>query len=436
MSPAEPSTVDSVSPVENPPVEKPRVEKAPDEKPPEKKERQDAGRILQRVTGKVDYSFAVSADRRLVASSLYKKKTLVIHDLETGQLHREMPLPSPEQMKTLLGIERPSGQLNYATTFPPSDRSIAFTPDGASVVAAIMEDLYDCLAVWDLETAKVQLVIPEMELDGVRRDHDLVAATDKYFVSCERFVRDPETPVAQVFSRNDGSRVATYTAHKKVINFLTVSRDGKHALTGGDERIAVLWELATGKELQLLDAHEYPVECGAISPDGRFALTGGFDCTLLLWDLASGRVLHSWNLGGFSQPAFMAADMARRQWILRQRLRDINDPLFLQSPPTWEYPYVNSVDFDPTGTRALVGFYVSSPDRLKHKSNPLLLDLQSKKPIPLPGVFAARSTLGQMSVGHPRFTSGGRAALFRRPVFKRVRGETVLVPELLILSLP
>jgi tetratricopeptide (TPR) repeat protein len=67
------------------------------------------------------------------------------------------------------------------------------------------------------------------------------------------------------------------------------SPDVQTILTGGDDKTARLWDVATGRPLGPPLAHPDLVMHVAFSPDGRTILTGGSDRTVRLWEAASGR---------------------------------------------------------------------------------------------------------------------------------------------------
>src|SRR5205807_1959132 len=89
--------------------------------------------------------------------------------------------------------------------------------------------------------------------------------------------------------------------HSSAVWSVAFSPDGKQALTGSRDRTARLWSLATGKELRRLEGHSSAIHPAAVSsdfngihslafsPNGKQALTGGE--TAILWDLATGKEL-------------------------------------------------------------------------------------------------------------------------------------------------
>ena len=153
--------------------------------------------------------------------------------------------------------------------------------------------------------------------------------------------------------------------------------DGRSVISGGSDRILILWDIDSGKELAVYDEHIGKVKCLAVSPDGRFVLSGGDDRCLLLWDIASGKVVH--------------------------RLR------------TTDYPM--SVDFSPDGRRALIGFSVKMGAMLG-SSNPAILDLETFTYGHMPAGFSAKFDRGL----HAVFTSDGSQALVDEEEEVRVRG--------------
>lgn len=86
-----------------------------------------------------------------------------------------------------------------------------------------------------------------------------------------------------------GLRLVVTTGHSDNVMSVAVSADGKLALTGSVDRTAILWELASGKQLQRFVGHQERVASVGFSPDSRYVITGSFDGSARLWETTSGK---------------------------------------------------------------------------------------------------------------------------------------------------
>ena len=134
--------------------------------------------------------------------------------------------------------------------------------------------------------------------------------------------------------------------------------DGRHALSGSDDRTVKLWDLVTSQSSRISIGHEGPVSAVAVSPDGRHALSGSRDCTLRLWDLATGQLLRTFD--GPRTWGELGGDFPRRApWPLRlvrphpQALGPANRPALRTL--TGHEDAVNAVAMGPDGRIALSG---------------------------------------------------------------------------------
>src|SRR5215211_1832958 len=86
---------------------------------------------------------------------------------------------------------------------------------------------------------------------------------------------------------------------------VAISADGTHAVTGGRDGTARVWNLTSGEQLHDLPGHSGGVTAIAISADGTRTVTGSPDGTVRVWNLASGEQLH--DLQGHSHEIWSAA---------------------------------------------------------------------------------------------------------------------------------
>lgn len=86
--------------------------------------------------------------------------------------------------------------------------------------------------------------------------------------------------------------IRKYVGHTNKIRHLAVSKDGKKALTGGEDNAVYLWDIDTGKPLQKMTGHSSWAWQVAFAPDEKRAISsGGMDKTVRLWDLEDGKEL-------------------------------------------------------------------------------------------------------------------------------------------------
>jgi hypothetical protein len=84
-----------------------------------------------------------------------------------------------------------------------------------------------------------------------------------------------------------------FAGHTQTIRAIAFSADGSRAVSGSDDRMLRLWEIAAGKELRRFEGHTGAVTAVAISPDGRRMASGSQDRTLRLWDSETGKELRA-----------------------------------------------------------------------------------------------------------------------------------------------
>jgi murein L,D-transpeptidase YafK len=80
-----------------------------------------------------------------------------------------------------------------------------------------------------------------------------------------------------------------FLGYSKAVNAVALSADGRQAISGGQDNLVRLWDVATGLLLRTFDSQANSISAVAFSPDGRQILTGGDDKLLRLWDVATGQ---------------------------------------------------------------------------------------------------------------------------------------------------
>ncbi len=118
--------------------------------------------------------------------------------------------------------------------------------------------------------------------------------------------------VIKIWDLATGNVLRTLYGHASNVNALAVSPDGKllasgsgdinderdlgaftqGGVVGGEDNTVRIWNVDTGRELQVLRGHELPVGAVAFSNDGK-SLTSASGDSVKVWDVAAGTELHS-----------------------------------------------------------------------------------------------------------------------------------------------
>lgn len=103
---------------------------------------------------------------------------------------------------------------------------------------------------------------------------------------------NPVGPLRRIFGGSQ-PRTSSGNGHKGGVRAVAFSFDRRYLLSGGDDGVLKLWDVASGKCLQTLREHRAAIFAVAFSPDGRRALSGSADQTIKLWDVSAGRVIQT-----------------------------------------------------------------------------------------------------------------------------------------------
>jgi len=84
-----------------------------------------------------------------------------------------------------------------------------------------------------------------------------------------------------VWSLADGSLLRTLNGHTDAVCFVHATSDGRHIVSGSDDKTARVWSLADGSHVRTLPTEGGRAVC--ITPDAQTVISGGLGGTLRLW---------------------------------------------------------------------------------------------------------------------------------------------------------
>jgi WD40 repeat protein len=248
------------------------------------------------------YKVAISVDGKLAASA--DGNRCLIWDLENGEIIRRLDLPSTHvgtyqnvgiaamsiislnsiativySNQTCISWDLQSGQpIKEYTGIAKNIMSI--TPDGRNVVS-YNPDENKCLVI-DLESKSI---LHTFERPGGIDINTYVYTPDfkkvlyslnDYSSGGKCFIQDAES----------GRLVLTLDMHSRYgrINAIDVTPDCKRAITSSNDNNCIVWDLITGREINVLKGHTDFIISIAITPDGSRAISSA-DESCIVWDL-------------------------------------------------------------------------------------------------------------------------------------------------------
>jgi WD40 repeat protein len=87
-------------------------------------------------------------------------------------------------------------------------------------------------------------------------------------------------------------RVLTVMPGTKPVRSTALTADGRLLVTGGNDGILRVWQLATGELGAELPGHKELIDATAVTADGRLAASASWDGTARVWDVPGRRMLH------------------------------------------------------------------------------------------------------------------------------------------------
>lgn len=77
--------------------------------------------------------------------------------------------------------------------------------------------------------------------------------------------------------------------HTELIRRVSISKDGKHAISASNDKTLRIWDLETKKCINILSGHEKSIWAASINDEGTFALSGSYDNSIRIWELQNGK---------------------------------------------------------------------------------------------------------------------------------------------------
>ena len=155
--------------------------------------------------------------------------------------------------------------------------SIAISPDGHSVVAALEKGNLELRSLREGNTSKTIL-----------QRHKNPVRSVSFSPDGQSLASSSDDKTIKLWEVATGKAFRTLTGHKKPVNSVSFSPNGKTLASASWDNTIKLWKVDTGEELLNLTGHESSVKSVSFSPNGQSLASSSDDKTIKLWEVATG----------------------------------------------------------------------------------------------------------------------------------------------------
>lgn len=294
--------------------------------------------------------------------------------LGTGSFPSRSPLPTPSVARTTPTrpsrmpaptIDVPENNIARFSDISWGFGALAFTPDGKWLLGAHKTD---GITVFDIKNQSV-MSITKMPQEFNQSSFAQVTPDGRFFLlgSYKGLIA-----ICAINDKGQVRMINQFAGHSSEIKCMSVSADGRYAVSGGRDKAARYWEIRSGRQKALLHSFEREVKAVQISKDGNTAWATDLR-TLVTYDLKTQQTVQQRPLSryGSGQSAaisddgkYVAIDDGRKidVWEI-----DTGRPLppLDSSEISWAMQFLPDSHILSTGNRAKISFWdVESQTRI------------------------------------------------------------------------
>jgi WD40 repeat protein len=175
----------------------------------------------------------------------------------------------------------------------PATAGLAILPNGSTALVGVGQGFPDSLAaddnriwIWDLLTGEVL-----RRLEGHQNTPVVISVSP----DGRKALSADLDGIIILWNLESGIEMRRFDFRGQALMGILFHPDGQPALTGAIDTTLARWNLTSGEVIQRFEGHEDLVLDLALSPDGRTAYSSSWDNTVRVWDVASAGLIATYQ---------------------------------------------------------------------------------------------------------------------------------------------
>ena len=233
---------------------------------------------------------AVSEDEQAyLSASIDERERIEAVEHERQQQELALQRQAAQRLRYLVGVFILATLIaSVLSIFALNQRAEAETARATSDANAVIAEQQAEIALDNAEVARsLELVAGARDIQDDNPNLALLLALEANNI--ESPPEEAQSILAEIaYAPGPSQRIF---GHIDEVNAVAYRADGTQAVTGSSDRTLIIWDTATGAQVNSWDAHDNPILSVAYSPDGSKIASSSDKSELTIWDANNGSIL-------------------------------------------------------------------------------------------------------------------------------------------------
>jgi WD40 repeat protein len=149
------------------------------------------------------------------------------------------------------------------------------------------------ICVWEIETGRLVKTFVAQPVNEAKSVEAVSVAFGPDHKTIAAGLRDG---TIRLWDLGSGKQVQVLKGHTSGLRAIRYSSDGRYIASGGKDTVLRLWNAQTGEQIRTFEGHQGLIESVRFSPDNKLIVSAAYDGTVRLWDIETGKQVGESNV--------------------------------------------------------------------------------------------------------------------------------------------